>query len=117
MVSGSAQSASDGPGTVHEPGLAVGSHGRSAPCAPSLRAVGERPARLLAARGAENMGVLREQIIECLPQVRGLRNSCLLRQFSQLGDRLRGVVAGHLRLITFRFRDQAHALLFANTYV
>ncbi len=97
----------------------VESHGRSAPCAPSRRSEGGRPARRLlsAARRAEDMSVLHEQVVKRLPKVCGLGHSCQIGQFPELGNRLRRVITGHLCLIAFRFRDQDHALLFAIAYV
>lgn len=63
------------------------------------------------------MSVLHEQIIERLAEVCGLWHPRQVSQFSQLGNGIRGVVARHLCLIAFRFRDQDHTLLVAITYV
>lgn len=104
-ASGSYETASGDAGTAHEPGPTVGSHGRSAPCAASRRSEGGRPARplLAPARGAEDVSVLRKQIVQRLPKVGGLRNPRQIRQFSQFGDRVRRVIAGQLCLVAFRF--------------
>ena len=100
-------------------GWHMGSPGRSAPGAVSGRPEGGHPTRRLlpAARGTEDMSVLRQQIVERLAQVRRLGHSRQIRQFSKLGNRLRRVITGHLCLVAFRLCDQDHALLFATAYV
>ena len=117
VVSGPGQTARGNACSAHNLDLAPASPGRSAPCAASGRPEGRRPACLLAARGAEDMSVLREQIVQRLAEVCRLGNSCLVGQFPKLGNGIRGVVTRHLCLITFRFRDQSHTLLYAMTYV
>jgi hypothetical protein len=103
VVSGPVQTALGDAGSAHRPGLALRGHGRSAPCAPSLRPEGGRPSRLLAARGAEDMGVLREQIVQRLTKVCGLGNPRQIRQLSKLSDCLRREVTRQLCLVAFRF--------------
>ena len=102
-VSTSGQTARDDAGTTHGRDLAAVSLGRSAPCAPSLRSEGGRPARLLAARGAEDVSILFEEIVQRLPKVCGLGNPRQVRQFPKLRNRVRRVIARHLCLIAFRF--------------
>ena len=80
-----------------------GVSGTPRPARPPCRLEGGRPARLLAARRAENVSVFHEQIVECLAKVCGLWHPGRVRQFPKLGNGIRGVVTRHLCLIAFRF--------------
>ena len=89
------QTASGDAGTAHgSVWHQGGSLGRSAPYAASRRSEGGRPARrlLAPARGAEDMSVLREQIIESLAEIDRLCDSRDLGKSLELLDRFRRVV-------------------------
>ena len=98
VIIGPYEAASGGPGTAHRSGQVVMSRGRSAPYAPSLRPEGGRPARLLAARGAEDVSVLREQVIERLTQINRLCDSRDFGKSLELLDRF-GRVVGRDRFL------------------
>ena len=98
VIIGPYETASDGPGTAHRSGQIVMSRGRSAPYEPSLRPEGGRPARLLAARGVEDVSVLREQVIERLTQINRLCDSRDFGKSLELLDRF-GRVVGRDRFL------------------
>ena len=103
VVSGPVQTALGDAGSAHRPGLALRGHGRSAPCAPSLRPEGGRPSRLLAARGAEDMGVLFQELVQRLTHVDSLGHTSDLRESPELLDNIRIVVGRDLLLLPLVF--------------
>ena len=98
------QTAQGDAGATHRSGLTVGSHGRSAPCAASHRTEGGLPACLLRGpRLAENLSVLLEEILQCLPQVDRLGHTSDLRESAELLDDIRIVVGRDLLLFPLVF--------------